>query len=129
MKKIISAILSAVLILGAIALTSSCKKDNGLSNSLKGSTWVCQDFTDTYTLTFPSANEFKITLEGNDFVAVGAFGISGNKTSLKGSTITLTLAPNTYWIDGETNAITGTFESESKLVIESEDMVFLRSLK
>jgi len=128
MKKILSVILSAVLILGAIALTSSCKKDT-LSTSLKGSTWICQDFTGTYTLTFPSANEFKITIEGNDFVAVGAFGISGNKTSLKGSTITFTLAPNTYWIDGETNAITGTFESESKLVIESEDMVFLRSLK
>ena len=126
MKKILSIVLGVVLTLGAIALTSSCKKDIDNAQSLVGTKWVCQDGLDIYNLTFPSASEFKVVRIGDNEVVTGVFIITGNKTTLTGSHITFT--PNGRWIDGDTKILVGKFESESKLEIDSEDMTFIRSL-
>ena len=129
MKKILSIVLGVVLTLGAIALTSSCRKDIDNAQSLVGSYWLCQDGLDTYELTFPSATEFKVVEIGNNWVATGMFIITGNKTSLKDSHITLTLGIGQKWIDGDSMPLTGKFESESKINFEAEDVIFIRSIK
>ena len=127
MKKIFYVVLGVVLTLGAVALTSSCKKDIDNAESLVGSLWTCQDDGDVYELTFPSSSEFKIIRTGDNRVVKGIFIITGNKTSLTGSYITF--SPYDEWMDGDDDSITGKFESESKLVINSEDMTFTRSLQ
>jgi len=128
MKKFISVILGVVLTLGAIALTSSCKKDVKNASSLEGTTWFSTE--GAITLSFTSASEFRMTVQGEDFIATGTFIITGNKSSLTGSNITFALVPGTTWFDGEsTEPITGLFESESKLVIDDGDIVFNRVLK
>ena len=129
MKKILSVVLGVVLTLGAIALTSSCKKDIDNAQSLVGSTWTAQDGEDTYVLTFPSATEFRIVMSGSNWIATGLFVITGNKPSLTGSYITLTPGAGQTWIDGEIVPLTGKFESESKIKFDEDDMVFIRTLK
>ena len=127
MKKILSIVLGIALTLSAIALTSSCRKDINNAESLVGTTWVAQDGSDVYTLTFPTSTEFRITEEGNDWIATGLFIITGNKTGLTGSHITLTLEPGSHWIDYDTNrSVSGVFVSESKIKFESEDITFNR---
>ena len=128
MKKILSIALGVVLTLGAIALTSSCKKDITNAESLVGTEWVCTDVEGTFHLTFPSASEFRVVLEGSNWVAPGFFIITGNKASLTGSHITLTLSPGCTWIDGETAPIIGKFESESSIYFGDDDMTFRRAL-
>ena len=128
MKKFLSILLSVALTVTAIALTSSCKKDIDNAKSLVGSTWVCSTTEITYTLTFPSSTTFKMTAEakGHEFPDyTGVFIIVGNKSSLTGSTITLT--PDTKWWEEEKETAVGEFKSESKLVIDT--MVFERVVK
>ena len=126
MKKILSIVLGVVLTLSAIALTSSCRKDINNAESLVGTTWVAQEGSDVYTLTFPTSTEFRITEEGNDWIATGNFIITGNKTSLTGSHITLTLDFGSHWVDDEFAPLTGVFVSESKIKFESENITFNR---
>ena len=127
MKKIVSVVLGIVLTLGAIALTSSCKKDIDNAKGLVGSTWVAQDGGDTYKLTFPSASEFKMTCVGDNRIVKGVFIITGNKTSLAGSYITLT--PDSAWWDDDLLPLSGEFESNSRLNIEDGEMIFTRSVQ
>ena len=131
MKKFVSIILGVVLTLGAVALTSSCKKDIDNAKSLVGTTWTATDELEgTYTLTFPSAVEFRITLEGNNWIGEGAFVITGSSSSkLTGCNITLTLEPGIEWIDGSILPISGVFQSESKIYFAEDDMTFTRVLK
>ena len=128
MKKFFAILLGVVLTVATIALTSSCKKDIDNAKSLVGSTWVCSTTEITYTLTFPSSTTFKMTAEakGHEFPDyTGVFIIVGNKSSLTGSTITLT--PDTKWWEEEKETAVGEFKSESKLVIDT--MVFERVVK
>jgi hypothetical protein len=130
MKKILSIVLGVALTLSAIALTSSCRKDINNAESLAGTTWTGEEYGDTFTLTFPTSTEFRITEEESNWIATGVFIITGNKTSLTGSHITLTLDLGSHWIDGETNPITGVFVSESKIKFEDDDesIIFNRVL-
>jgi hypothetical protein len=130
MKKIIAIIASVALAVTAIALTSSCQKDINNAKSLVGTTWTATDVEGTYTLTFPSAVEFRITLEGNNWIGEGAFVITGSSSSkLTGCNITLTLEPGIEWIDGSILPISGVFQSESKIYFAEDDMTFTRVLK
>lgn len=129
MKKIISIVLGVVLLLGAVALTSSCKKDIANAKSLVGSTWTGKDGTDIYTLTFPSSTDFRIVLNGSNFVVNGTFIITGEKPTLTGSDILLTPNAGIVWADGETDPISGVFVSESLLQIYDEKMTFERVVK
>jgi hypothetical protein len=127
MKKFITVVLGVILTLGAIALTSSCKKDIDNAQALVGSIWVAQDGADVYRLSFTSSTEFRITREGDNKIVTGVFIITGNKSTLAGSHITF--SPNGTWMDGDEGALSGKFESESKLRIESEDLTFIRSVQ
>ena len=118
MKKIISIALGVVLILGAIALTSSCKKDIDNAGALVGTVWFCQDGLDSYEMTFPTATEFEVYRINDGKTVKGIFIITGNKPSLTGSTITLT--PKGSWIDGDILPLIGKFESETKLVVDDD---------
>ena len=131
MKKVLSIVLGVVLTLGAIALTSSCRKDINNAESLVGTTWVAEDGSAVYTLTFPTSTEFRVTEEGNDWIATGKFIITGNKTSLTGSHITLTLDLGSHWVDDEFAPLTGVFVSESKIKFEDydENIIFIRALE
>ena len=121
MKKILSIVLGIALTLSAIALTSSCRKDINNAESLVGTTWIGEEYGDTYTLTFPTSTEFRITEEGSNFIATGTFIITGNKTSLTGSHITLTLDLGSHWVDDDVAPITGVFVSESRMKFEDDD--------
>ena len=128
MKKFFAILLGVVLTVATIALTSSCKKDIDNAKSLVGTTWVCTADGYTYTLTFPSSTTFKMTAEaeGREFPEYkGVFIIVGNKSSLTGSSITLT--PDSKWWEEEKETAVGEFKSESKLVLET--MVFERVVK
>lgn len=130
MKKFVSIILGVVLTLGAIALTSSCQKDIDNAKSLVGTTWTATDVEATYTLTFPSAVEFNISLNGSIFEVEGAFVITGSSSSkLTGCNITLTLEPGIEWIDGAIHPITGVFQSEDKIYFAEDNITFTRVLK
>lgn len=127
MKRFISVVLGVIITLGAIALTSSCKKDIDNAQALVGSIWDAQDGADVYRLSFTSSTEFKVTREGDNRIVTGVFIITGNKSTLAGSHITF--SPNSTWMDGEDGPLSGKFESESKLRIESEDITFNRSVQ
>lgn len=130
MKKFVSIVLGVVLTLGAVALTSSCKKDINNAESLAETLWVAQDGTDIYQLTFLTSTEFKMVQLGNNQVAKGVFIITGNKTTLTGSHITLTLTAGQKWLDGGMMPLIGKFESENKIrfdEFDDDDMVFVRT--
>lgn len=125
MKKIFAALVSVALLVTAVALTSSCKKDIANAEALVGTLWIYENQLDnfTYELTFTSSTEFKIVSPKTSQQTKGIFIITGSESGLTGATITMTP-------DGRFEGfltLTGKFESEKKLVIES--MVFNRSLK
>lgn len=129
MKKILSIVLGVVLTLGAVALTSSCKKDIDNAESLVGTVWLCQDGLDTYEMTFPTATEFKVFRYNDSKSVKGVFIITGNKPTLTGSTITLT--PNGSWMDGDLLPLIGKFESETKLVVDDngDKLTFTKTIE
>ena len=124
MKKIIAIIASVAIAVTAIALTSSCQKDINNAKSLIGTLWICQDKVEgsTYELTFTSTTDFKMTYNGAQQVT-GVYIITGNMSSLAGSSILLT--PDDAWSGHE--SMSGKFETESKLVLDR--MIFNRSVK
>lgn len=121
-------VLGVALTLSAIALTSSCRKDINNAEALVGTTWVATDGEDVFTLSFPSSTEFRVVEDGSNWIATGLFIITGNKSSLTGSHITLTLQPGSHWYDEDTAPVTGVFVSESKINFENEDLIFNRVL-
>ena len=123
MKKFFAILIGVVLTVTTIAITSSCKKDIDNAKSLVGTKWECKAGSEgiTYTLTFPDQYTFKMTMkaEGREFPDhKGTFIIFGNKSSLAGSTITLT--PDTKWDWGtEDGTYVGEFKSDKQLVINT----------
>lgn len=128
MKKSLSIVLGVILTLGAVALTSSCKKDIDNAGSLVGTVWLCLDGLDSYEMTFPTATEFKVFRNNDGKSVKGVFIITGNKPTLTGSTITLT--PNGSWMDGDLLPLTGKFETETKLVVndDGDKLTFVKTL-
>ena len=119
MKKFFAILVGAVLTVTTIALTSSCKKDIANAESLVGTEWVCETALSTFTLTFPTSSSFKFTETAKGIepeVYNGTFIIFGNKSSLTGSSITLT--PTTKWYEEDLATVVGEFKSESKLVLD-----------
>ena len=119
MKKFFAILVGAVLTVTTIALTSSCKKDIANAESLIGTEWVCETALSTFTLTFPTSSSFKFTETAKGIepeVYNGTFIIFGNKSSLSGSSITLT--PTTKWYEEDLATVVGEFKSESKLVLD-----------
>ena len=119
MKKFFATLVGAVLTVTTIALTSSCKKDIANAESLVGTEWVCETALSTFTLTFPTSSSFKFTETAKGIepeVYNGTFIIFGNKSSLTGSSITLT--PTTKWYEEDLATVVGEFKSESKLVLD-----------
>lgn len=119
MKKFFAFLVGAVLTVTTIALTSSCKKDIANAESLVGTEWVCETALSTFTLTFPTSSSFKFTETAKGIepeVYNGTFIIFGNKSSLTGSSITLT--PTTKWYEEDLATVVGEFKSESKLVLD-----------
>ncbi len=119
MKKFFAILVGAVLTVTTIALTSSCKKDIANAESLVGTEWVCETALSTFTLTFPTSSSFKFTETAKGIepeVYNGTFIIFGNKSSLSGSSITLT--PTTKWYEEDLATVVGEFKSESKLVLD-----------
>lgn len=119
MKKFFAILVGAVLTVTTIALTSSCKKDIANAESLVGTEWVCETALSTFTLTFPTSSSFKFTETAKGIepeVYNGTFIIFGNKSSLTGSSITLT--PTKKWYEEDLVTVVGEFKSESKLVLD-----------
>lgn len=119
MKKFFAFLVGAVLTVTTIALTSSCKKDIANAESLVGTEWVCETALSTFTLTFPTSSSFKFTETAKGIepeVYNGTFIIFGNKSSLTGSSITLT--PTKKWYEEDLATVVGDFKSESKLVLD-----------
>lgn len=120
MKKILGILVSAALIVAAVALTSSCKKDISNAKALVGTTWTAKVDGSTIALTFTSSTTFEIsgTTESVTQKASGTFIIAGEKASLAGSTITLTI---TNVLDPlevfDSNTVAGTFKTDTQLVL------------
>lgn len=124
MKKFFAALVSVALMVTAVAFTSSCQKDINNAKSLIGTLWICHDSVEgtTYELTFTSTTDFKMTYNNSQQVT-GVYIITGNMSSLAGSSILLT--PDDAWSGHE--SMSGKFETESKLVLDR--MIFNRSVK
>ena len=120
MKKFISIIVGVALTLGAVALTSSCQKDIANAKSLVGTTWTASvDGTD-YNIAFTSSATFDFSYIKGSLTAKasGTFIITGEKPSLAGSSIVLTI---TNVLDPlelfDNNTSSGTFKTDTQLVL------------
>ena len=122
MKKFFAIFATVALLVTSAAITSSCQKDINNAKSLVGSSWVCNDKIDemVYELTFNSVTEFTLVISKTQQYK-GVYVLTGSTNGLTGATITVT-------IDGySSDTRTGTFESESKLVLDNK--IFIRDVK
>ena len=117
MKKFLVILASVIVAAVTLSLTTSCQKDINLAKSLIGTSWYASVGTDTYTLTFNSQSGCTMDVvdkDGGRTQYSGSFILAGNKNSLAGEIISVTL----NW-HGELITYDGQFNNETELCLDN----------
>lgn len=127
MKKILGILVSAALIVAAVALTSSCKKDISNAKALVGTTWTATIDGESISLTFPTSTTFEMVISQGSLSAkaTGVFVLTGEKPSLSGSAIALTLSDVPVGFDVFDRTVSGTFKTDTELVLKDGEGIEL----